>query len=214
MRLILVRHALPHRVGVAGLANGVADPELTELGQRQAARVAEALAAGPVTAIYTSPQRRAMQTAEPLARVLNMAAEVAYGLAEYDAADGHYIPVHEMAEADPAAWQRMLDGRLPVHVDVDAFSERVEEALAAIAKAHPGAATAVCFAHAGVINVYLARLLGLARPLTFPLDYTGITRVTLSRGGRRAVRTVNEIAHVADLLDPSVAASPAPDHDV
>jgi broad specificity phosphatase PhoE len=72
----------------------------------------------------------------------------------------------------------------------------------------------VCFAHAGTINVYLATLLGLARPLSFPLDYAGISRVTLSRGGRRSVRTVNEIAHVADLLDPSTpdTPAPAPDH--
>jgi probable phosphoglycerate mutase len=62
-----------------------------------------------------------------------------------------------------------------------------------------------CIAHAGTINVYLAALLGLPRPLTFPLDYAGITRVSVSRGGRRSVRTVNEIAHVADLLDPASA---------
>ena len=36
----------------------------------------------------------------------------------------------------------------------------------------------------------------------FPLDYAGITRVVAARDGRRSVRTVNEIAHVADLLAP------------
>ena len=36
----------------------------------------------------------------------------------------------------------------------------------------------------------------------FPLDYAGITRVLAARDGRRSVRTVNEIAHVADLLAP------------
>ena len=40
----------------------------------------------------------------------------------------------------------------------------------------------------------------MARPLAFPLDYVGITRVLAGRDGRRVVRTVNEIAHVADLL--------------
>ncbi|WP_051581159.1 histidine phosphatase family protein [Pseudonocardia acaciae] len=207
MRLILVRHALPHR-GEAGDGNGVADPGLTELGRRQADRVAEALAGQPVAAIYTSPQRRARETAAPLAGALGMAVTVAEGLAEYDAGDRHYIPVHQMAEADPAAWARMLAGQLPEHVDVEAFRARVDGALGGIADAHPGAATAVCFAHAGTINVYLAALLGLARPLTFPLDYTGITRVTVSRAGRRSVRTINEIAHVADLLDPTTPALP------
>lgn len=206
MRLILVRHALPHR-GEAGV-NGVADPGLTELGRRQAARVVGAVDGERIEAIYTSPQRRARETAEPLAAALGVAATVTPGLAEYDSGDRHYVPVHEMAEADPAAWARMLAGQLPEHVDLEAFRMRVDGALGTIADAHPGAATVVCFAHAGTINVYLATLLGLARPLSFPLDYAGITRVTLSRGGRRSVRTVNEIAHVADLLDPSKPSSP------
>jgi 2,3-bisphosphoglycerate-dependent phosphoglycerate mutase len=199
VRLILVRHALPHRV-TAG--NGVADPGLTELGDRQALRVADALAGEPIEAVYTSPQRRAKATAAPLLDALRLSAEVSPGLAEFDAQDPRYVPVHEMAKVDPAAWERMLDRLLPIHVDEQAFRSRVELAFDAIAAAHPGAATVACFAHAGTINVYLATLLELARPLTFPLDYAGITRVSVSRGGRRSVRTVNEIGHVADLLDP------------
>jgi 2,3-bisphosphoglycerate-dependent phosphoglycerate mutase len=69
-----------------------------------------------------------------------------------------------------------------------------------IVAAHPGRETAVVVAHAGVINIWLARLLELARPLVFPLDYTGITRVLAGRDGRRVVRSVNETGHVADLL--------------
>jgi probable phosphoglycerate mutase len=219
VRLILVRHALPFRAlpGAVGgnpaasdngpapaLDNG-ADPGLTELGHRQAARVVEALAGEEVSAIYASPMRRARETAAPLVRARGLAPVTLPGLAEYDSGMSHYIPVHEMARLDPAAWQRMLAGQLPEQVDVAAFTERVERAVAQITEAHPGTATVACFAHAGTINVYLAALLGLARPLTFPLDYAGITRVTVSRDGRRTVRTVNEFAHVADLLDPANA---------
>src|ERR1700754_1138319 len=214
MQLILVRHALPRRVGSvgdsAGVTNGIADPELTDLGWRQAGRVSEALVHESVTALYTSPQRRAKQSAEPLVRVLGLTPSVDPDLAEYDTADPYYIPVHEMAEADPKAWQRMLDGQLPDHIDVRAFQLRVESAFDKIAVAHPHAETVVCFAHAGTINVYLAAILELARPLTFALDYTGITRVNVFRDGRREVRTVNEIAHVADILDPTMTAVKAP----
>jgi probable phosphoglycerate mutase len=69
VRLILVRHALPHR---ASTADGVADPELTELGRQQAERVAVALTGEPIGAVYTSPQRRAVDTAAPLARALGI----------------------------------------------------------------------------------------------------------------------------------------------
>lgn len=210
MRLILIRHGLPHRAGSPEEAGtgAAADPELTPLGHRQAARAAAALTGTPVDAIYTSPLNRARQTAEPLASVRGIKAQVMDELAEYDAGDRHYVPVHLMAEVDPKSWRRMLAGQLPEHVDVPAFQARVVGALEAIADSHPGTASAVCFAHAGVINVYMAALLGLDRPLTFPLDYAGLTRVSVSRNGRRSVRTINEIAHVVDLLDPESAGLP------
>ncbi|GAA5168519.1 histidine phosphatase family protein [Pseudonocardia eucalypti] len=210
MRLILIRHGLPHRAGSPdGDGTGAtADPELTPLGHRQAAGVATALTGTPVDAIYSSPLRRARQTAEPLASVRDIKPQVVDDLAEYDAGDRHYVPVHLMAEVAPDAWERMLAGQLPEYVDVPAFQARVVGALERIADAHPGTASVACFAHAGVINVYLAALLGLDRPLTFPLDYAGLTRISVSRNGRRSVRTINEIAHVIDLLDPESAGLP------
>jgi 2,3-bisphosphoglycerate-dependent phosphoglycerate mutase len=199
VQLVLVRHALPERIHGADLV-GPADPALTELGERQAERLVTALTNERVDGIYTSPLARARGTAAPLAGALGIEPQVIADLSEYDADDPHYVPVHEMARLDPKAWQRMLDGLLPEHIDVTAFTARVDAAMERIVAAHPGRSTAVVVAHAGVLNVWLARLLGIARPLTFPLDYAGITRVIAARDGRRIVRTVNEIAHVADLL--------------
>jgi broad specificity phosphatase PhoE len=209
MQVVLVRHALPERVGrPADAADATAgdgaraDPGLTELGERQAARLVDALgaAAGGIDALYCSPLARARATAAPLARTLGREPVVVDGLAEYDAEARYYVPVHEMARHDPAAWQRMLDGYLPGSIDIDAFGERVDAAVEQIIATHPGRETAVLVAHAGTINIWLRRLLELARPLTFPLDYTGITRVLAGRDGRRVVKSVNETGHVADLL--------------
>ena len=199
MQLVLVRHALPEHVRDAV---GGADPVLTELGERQAARLVAAV--GPdVAALYTSPMRRARATAAPLAAALGRASEIVEDLREFDTGADRYVPVHEMAQHDPATWERMLAGLLPTYVDVPAFGGRVDAALERIVAAHPGRETAVVVAHAGVVNVWLARLLGIDRPLVFPLDYTGITRVVAGRDGRRTVRSVNETAHVIDLLSPT-----------
>jgi 2,3-bisphosphoglycerate-dependent phosphoglycerate mutase len=200
VQLVLVRHALPERVQGA---SGGADPPLTAHGRVQAARLVAALAAdGGVAGLYTSPMARARETAEPLAAALGMTPAVVADLREYDAEVAHYVPVHDMARLDPGAWDRIRAGLLPAYVDVPAFTARVANALDGVAAAHEGRATAVVVAHAGVINTWLAHLLGVARPLPFPLDYAGITRVLAARDGRRSVRTVNEIAHVADLLAP------------
>jgi probable phosphoglycerate mutase len=205
VQLVLVRHALPERIHASDAPRsdrpgGPADPALTELGERQAARLVDALAADRVEGLYASPLARARGTVAPLAAALGRDPEIVEDLREYDADSDHYVPVHEMARLDPAAWERMLAGLLPAHVDVPAFTARVDGAFERIIAAHPGRGTAVAVAHAGVVNTWLAHLLGLARPLTFPLDYTGITRVLAGRDGRRVVRTVNEIAHVGDLL--------------
>jgi probable phosphoglycerate mutase len=199
VQLVLVRHALPERIHGTDLV-GPADPALIELGERQAERLVTALTNERVDGIYASPLARARGTAAPLAAALGIEPQVIADLSEYDADDPHYVPVHEMARLDPMAWRRMLAGLLPEHVDVTAFTGRVDAAMERIVAAHPGRSTAVVVAHAGVLNVWLAQLLGIARPLTFPLDYAGITRVIAARDGRRIVRTVNEIAHVADLL--------------
>ena len=196
MQLILVRHALPERVESG---NGVADPRLTEQGERQAARLVEAVGTG-VEGLYSSPLRRARATTAPLAAALGREPDLVADLREYDSDADHYVPVHEMARVDPAGWDRIVAGLLPVGVDVAAFTARVGAALEGIVAAHPGRGTVVVVAHAGVVNTWLAHLLGIDRPLAFPLDYTGLTRVVAGRDGRRAVRTVNEIAHVADLL--------------
>lgn len=197
MQLILVRHALPERV--EGTDGGAADPALTELGERQARRLV--VAVGPdVAALYSSPMARARATAAPLAAALGTAPRIVDDLREYDADSARYVPVHEMPVADPAGWRRIVAGLLPAGVDVPAFTARVSAALEGIAAAHPGRESVVVVAHAGVLNTWLAHLLGIGRPLAFPLDYTGISRVLALRDGRRLVRSVNEIAHVADLL--------------
>lgn len=205
MQLIIVRHALPERIHPADAEEadrpgGPADPPLTELGERQAERLVGALVAEDVAGLYVSPLARAKGTAAPLAAALGQKPTIVYDLREYDADSAHYVPVHEMARLDPAAWERILAGLLPEHVDVPGFTARVHAAFEGIIAAHAGRETAVVVAHAGVVNIWLAHLLGLARPLTFPLDYAGITRVLATRDGRRLVRSVNEIAHVADLL--------------
>ena len=61
MQLLLVRHALPFRTQVGEGS----DPELSEEGWQQARRLPDALARFPVTRLVSSPQRRAVQTAEP-----------------------------------------------------------------------------------------------------------------------------------------------------
>ncbi|SEC78749.1 histidine phosphatase family protein [Rhodococcus koreensis] len=197
MQLLLIRHALPELVTTSG---GRADPALTEEGHAQAKRLPAALAPYRIARIVSSPQRRALETAAPVAEALNLPVTEYVGLAEYDYDLDHYIPFHEAEAHAPEAYARIRAGEFPKSVDADAFRTRVFESLGRIVEESGHEDTVAVFAHGGVINVFLQELLGLDRPLVFPIEYVSVTRVLVSRSGERRVASVNETGHVRDML--------------
>ncbi|ONM49113.1 histidine phosphatase family protein [Nocardia donostiensis] len=205
MQLILVRHAQPIRVEQAG---GPADPELAAIGVEQAGRVPDALRHHRISRVVSSPQRRAKETATPTAAKLGLDVEVIDDLAEYDRDLPVYVPIEDAKTEFRDTYERIKAGYLPVQIDGEAFRRRVIDAITEIAADTDAADTVVIFAHGGVINVMLQDVLGLARPLTFPIDYCSVTRILLSRTGRRSAATVNENGHVWDLLPRNITAGP------
>lgn len=196
MQLLLIRHALPRRTEVGEGS----DPELNELGWEQARRLPQALARFPVSRLISSPQRRAFQTAEPVAAACAMPIEVDERLAEYDRGLSHYVPIEQVRAERPADWDRMAAGQLPASVDAEAFSGRVRAALDDIVETAAPRDTVAVFSHGGVINVILHEVLGTARTLSFPIDYASLTQLRYSREGRTTVASVNVVEHVWDLL--------------
>ena len=143
--------------------------------------------------------RRSRETADPAVRLLGVPEPVAVeDLCEFDRGRPTYRPVHERDE-DDEDWQAIRAGVFPSYVDGPAFTARVVDALDTVAARQDPRATAVVVCHAGVINTYLGVILGLERPLTFPLHHTSVSRVLISRSGARRVTSVNETQHVEDL---------------
>ena len=197
MDLLIVRHALPVRKIAT---EGAADPELTELGLRQAQATADWLADEKIDAIYTSPLRRAQQTAAPIAVRHGLDVRFEEGIAEYDRQSEFYIPIEEVkASQDPelqAHWKALAEDRLEdVVEDAHTFKPRVIEGVQRIIDAHPGErVVAVC--HGGVINVALGWVLGLPRTLWFEPSYASISRVAAARSGIKSIASINETGHL------------------
>ncbi len=196
MQLLLVRHALPNR-SESGQGS---DPELAEAGWDQARRLPDALARFPLTRLVSSPQRRAVQTAEPVATARGLEVEIDPRLAEYDRDLAGYVPIEQLRTERPEDWARMADGRLPSGIDEDAFRARITAALDDIVAAADHDDTIAVFSHGGVINVLLHQILGTRRLLSFPLDYASVTQLMYSRSGRPTVAATNGTEHVWDLL--------------
>ncbi|QXW00652.1 MULTISPECIES: histidine phosphatase family protein [Rhodococcus] len=197
MQLLLIRHALPE---LAEVTEGRADPALTDEGHAQAHRLPAALAPYRITGLFSSPQKRALETAAPVSKVLGLPVTVLAGLAEYDAEQSHYIPMHQVLERAPQTYERIKAGWLPESIDADAFRTRVLGAIDDIVASTDNDATVAVFCHGGVVNIVLQELLGLERPLTFPIEYVSVTRILVSRNGNRRVASVNETGHVRNML--------------
>jgi probable phosphoglycerate mutase len=195
VELLLIRHALPVRI--EGVEN--ADPELSTEGRRQADALARWLAEEIIDAIYVSPMRRAVETAEPLARSLELDVEVDDGLSEFDRGFDFYIPMEDLKAENHPHWQVLSSGRWEdVPGDLFAFRDRVVGTIDAIVSANPSRRVAV-ICHGGVINAYTAQVLGIEAPLFFEPGYTAISRVLAASGGARSIASLNESAHLRDL---------------
>ena len=98
--------------------------------------------------------------------------------------------------SDPR-WQDMLQGKWPPSEESEAdFVVRVVDSIESIVSRHGSQRVAVV-CHGGVINAYVARIIGLGdqRGFSYP-NYTSIHRVAAAKSGERSVVTLNETSHL------------------
>ncbi|MCU1374923.1 MAG: hypothetical protein JWO68_2209 [Actinomycetia bacterium] len=194
MELVLVRHGLPMRI--ENEPGTPADPPLSEVGHDQARRVADWLAPEGFDAVFSSPMRRAIETAQPLADRLGLQVTVDDELAELDRGHHFYVPVEELKASGDPRYQQLLDGTLYGDVDLVTFAKVCHLAVLRVIEAHQGQRVAL-FAHGGVINAFLTRFLGIEEVFAFPTDYTSITRVKAGEwSDRLMLYSLNETAHL------------------
>jgi probable phosphoglycerate mutase len=119
---------------------GHADPPLNETGRAQAAELAAALAEEPLAAVYSSPLRRAFETAEIAAAPHGLEPVPVEALREVDVGSWQGLTRAEIEERFPAQFARWLeyeqgwdDGET-----YDAMGARVVAALFELAAAHQG----------------------------------------------------------------------------
>ena len=194
MEIVFVRHGLPLRVE---LETGIADPELAAEGHEQAAKMAAYLGVEDVEAVYVSPLRRAIETAHPLCKVLGLEAVVSEGVAEFDRNSREYVPVEELRATNDPRWEKLLRGEWDgVDEDPSLFKSRVVATVDDMIAKHPGGRVVVV-CHGGVINQYLAHVLGIETHIGFFYPkYTSIHRVMAARSGQRSIVSINEASHL------------------
>lgn len=100
MRLYLIRHGQTDW-NVAGKIQGCHDIPLNEAGRQQAEHLAEGMKNRPVTRIYSSPQKRALETAQAIAESQGAEVTVLTGLREVEFGAWEGMTWKEIEEKDP-----------------------------------------------------------------------------------------------------------------
>ncbi|MFF9348370.1 histidine phosphatase family protein [Streptomyces sp. NPDC014734] len=170
---------------------GVSDIALTDEGRRQARQLGEWAARHPVDAIWTSPLRRATETAEPACRALGLVPRREPDLRECDFGEVEGRTFAEFAAGHPGRAEAYRADPVvhpfPGAEDPRTAAARGTMALRRIAHGHPGRRVLVV-AHSSLLRLVLCELLSI--PLgsyrqVFPkLRNTAISEVRIGeRGG-------------------------------
>jgi broad specificity phosphatase PhoE len=200
--VLLVRHAQQDVDFHTAPTGEIADPPLTAHGRQQARLLGEALSTLKVDAVFTSPLRRARETAGAVAGQHRLEPEVLDDLREVEIFRD--MPQEMRAEdflgSDflEAVRQRMLNERswdvYPLSESSYDFSKRAINAVeTAIARSPGERIVIVC--HGGVINAYVGHIIGSRYDMFFRPAHASVSTVVAGEG-RRVLRVLNETHHL------------------
>lgn len=200
--IYLARHGATDN-NQAGVLQGQQDhPALSEQGLRQAAQLRDQLADRPIVAIYSSPLRRARQTAEIVATAHGLPVTTVDALMEVNVGRWEGRNWKDISATDAEAYGRFMENPAEYPYDGgETFTDvvaRVKPALDALYERHLGKAIAVV-AHSVVNRTYLATTLGIPLRLANRLTHQNCAiNVLRRRRGNVQVVAMNSGFHLGE----------------
>jgi probable phosphoglycerate mutase len=204
--MLLLRHG-ETSLSVDKRFSGSGDPELTERGLAQARAAAERIAQTmdwDVTAVVSSPRRRAQQTAAAVAGQLDLDVATEVGVAETDFGDweGHtFAEIRDRWPEQLAAWLASPDVAPPGGESFTATFARVSAARERLTTTYPGR-TIVVVSHVTPIKAMVREALDAPAHVLYRihLDPASLSIVDCYADGAGVVRLLNDAAHLGAAL--------------
>lgn len=182
---------------------GRVDIELDEVGVRQAEAVADRLAQCGAAAIYSSPLKRALMTAEPIARRVGLEVVRLEGINDMNFGVWEGRSVEEVREQEKElfdVWSHDPDRvRIPGGETLEEVRNRVAATVDDLAARHDDGMV-LLVTHRVVCKVLLCHLLGLDNSHFWRIaqDTAAVSAFQIE-GGRSAVSLVNDTCHLRGL---------------
>jgi len=205
-RLYLIRHG--QSAGNAeGRFGGHGPTPLSDLGKRQAEKTAKALAAEGVSAIYSSDLLRAVQTAEPLAKLLNLEIKTSTAFRERNVGVLEGLTFDESKEQFPRDYYALINRNIH-HVITEGESyrhllRRITAELRNILRDHQRERIAI-YSHTGAICFLTLHLLGAIHrdtknPPWIITSNCGINRFEFRGPRNMRVLGLNDTRHLVEI---------------
>lgn len=200
--LLLIRHGEATH-NLQNRWEGESPARLTPEGERQAEALARRLAwfRPNITHLYTSPTRRARQTADHISSRLGLAPVELSGLQEIDFGQVNGMTIDSFRDSLPAVYSRWKDRsdmefQFPGGEQRMAFFQRVSQTIEQITAWHPTEQVAVV-AHGGTLRAALAHLLPQTMKdwWAYSLHNASLTHVRVQRGNNILV-SLNDERHI------------------
>jgi len=189
--LMLIRHATNDWVKKGLLAGWTPGVHLNEEGRTQAQALGEWLTTVPLTAIYSSPLERALETAQAVAAPHKLDVQIHAGIGEVQYGEWNGRSLRELVQKP--LWRAVQihpsGTRFPGGETIGEMQARVVAALDEIRSAHPQGVVAAV-AHADVIKAAVAYYLGAPLDLfqRLVISPASVTVVGFSPFGPRLLR--------------------------
>ena len=182
---------------------GRADLALDETGRRQAEAAALRLKGEQIAAIYSSPLKRALQTADAIAKQLTLSTQPLEGLIDIDFGSWQGLSSEEATGQDSRLFKMWLEKphlvRFPEGESLDIERQRVLAAVDELASKHVDQ-TVILVSHTVVCRVLMCAMLGLDNSHFWQVrqDVNAINIFEL-RDGAPLVMSVNDTCHLKNL---------------
>jgi len=201
MRLILVRHG-ETRWNQENRVLGHTEIELNEKGRKQAERLALALKDETLAAIYSSPLRRARETAEEIARFHGLEVVTDDGLKEVDAGELDGLTFQEMMERYGDFLKEWVKDepslRMPGGESIAELQQRTWPAVERMVRDHPDGIV-ILVSHAFAILSIICKAIGLSLSHFRRLRLSTASISILNFGGRgTSLVLFNDTCHLAN----------------
>lgn len=205
--ILLARHGQTES-NTTGFFMGWSNEDLSEVGYVQARGLSSRLASLPLASVYTSPLKRAYNTAAILAEPHNLELNVLDDLIEIRQGDWQGLHIDEISQRWPELWKQSRtdpsEVTMPNGESFQQVTERAVRAFEMIVTANQDK-QAVIVTHDVVIRVLVAHVLGATNSIyrRFEIGNASLSIVRVIDGKARLI-SLNDTSHLDQIHSPAV----------